>query len=234
MGWAGDQRLDHVVYAALTGAQSRFAEVRGRAVRFPADVAPFLAVPREPSPRDWADAADLVSAGSLVAVEGLGAREPAQWEVVREFEGVQKVEDGVCGVEDREAVVLGLDDVAAMLQLVRDTDPGPFLKRTIELGRYIGFWRDGELVAMAGERLHVEGWREVSAVCTAPSHRSQGLASRLVMALVSGIHGRSERAFLNVLSTNADAIRLYQQLGFRIRARATLTVITPRAASSPG
>ena len=54
------------------------------------------------------------------------------------------------------------------------------------------------------------------------------------MALVSGIHGRSERAFLNVLSTNADAIRLYQQLGFRIRARATLTVITPRAASSPG
>jgi hypothetical protein len=40
-----DLRLDYPVYAALTGAHSRFAEIRGRAVRYPADVAPFLAVP---------------------------------------------------------------------------------------------------------------------------------------------------------------------------------------------
>jgi ribosomal protein S18 acetylase RimI-like enzyme len=232
MGWGGDHRLDHAVYAALTGAQSRLAEVRGRAVRFPADVAPFLAVPREPSPQDWVDAADLVPAGSFVAVERQGARLPDHWEVVRELEGLQMVDERVCAIDDPEAIVLGLDDVPAMLDLVRKTDPGPFLIRTIELGRYVGIQRSGELVAMGGERLHFEGWREVSAVCTAPAHRSQGLASRVVNAVVSGIHGRSERAFLNVLSTNSDAIRLYQRLGFRIRARATLSVITPRKASS--
>jgi hypothetical protein len=87
MGSADDPRLDHVVYAALTGAQSRFAEVRGRAVRYPADVAPFLAVPREPSAPDWIDAAAQVPVGSVVAVEHLGDHAPDQWELVRQLEG---------------------------------------------------------------------------------------------------------------------------------------------------
>jgi predicted GNAT family acetyltransferase len=141
------------------------------------------------------------------------------------------VEEHVCGVDDPEAVVLGRDDVPEMLELVRETDPGPFLTRTIELGRYVGIRRGGRLIAMGGERPHFDGWREVSAVCTAPAHRAQGLASRLVNDVVSGIHRRSERAFLHVLSTNADAIRLYEQLGFRVRASGTLSVMTPRAAS---
>ena len=230
-GSADDPRLDHVVYAALTGAQSRFAEVRGRAVRYPADVAPFLAVPREPSAQDWVDAAALVPVGSVVAVERLGDHAPDQWDLVRQLEGVQMVEEHVCGADDPEAVVLGRDDVPEMLELVRETDPGPFLTRTIELGRFVGIRRGGTLIAMGGERLHFEGWREVSAVCTAPAHRAQGLASRLVNDLVNAIHRRSERAFLNVLSTNADAIRLYQQIGFRVRANGTLSVMTPRAAS---
>jgi ribosomal protein S18 acetylase RimI-like enzyme len=229
-----DRGLDHVVYAALTGAQSGFAQVRGRAVRFPADVAPFLAVPDEPSSQDWVDAADLVPAGSFVAVALPSARVPDHWEVVRELDGVQMIEERARATDDPEAVVLGLDDVPAMLELVRETDPGPFLVRSIELGRYLGIRRGGKLVAMGGERLHFEGWREVSTVCTAPAYRSQGLASRLVAGVVSGIHERSERAFLNILSTNTDVIRLYQQLGFRIRGRAPLSVITPSAASSAG
>jgi ribosomal protein S18 acetylase RimI-like enzyme len=228
---ADDPRLDHVVYAALTGAQSRFAEVRGRAVRYAADVAPFLAVPREPSAQDWVDAAGLVPVGTFVAVQRPGDHTPDRWEVVREFEVVQMVEEHVRGIDDPEAVLLGRDDVPELLELVRETDPGPFLKRTIELGSYVGIRRGGELIAMAGERFHFEGWREISAVCTAPTHRAQGLASRLVNAVVCGTHRRSERAFLNVLSTNTDAIRLYGQLGFRVRARRTLSVMTPQGRS---
>ena len=44
-------------------------------------------------------------------------------------------------------------DAAEMLDLVARTDPGPFRKRAVELGRYLGIRRDGQLVAMAGERL---------------------------------------------------------------------------------
>jgi predicted GNAT family acetyltransferase len=79
---------------------------------------------------------------------------------------------------------------------------------------------------MAGERLRLDGWTEISAVCTKPDHRGHGLASRLVGALIAGIERRSERVFLHVLATNTSAIRLYEELGFRVRQTATLTVVT--------
>jgi GNAT superfamily N-acetyltransferase len=224
-----DVDLDNPVYAALTGAQLRFAEVCGQAVRYAADVAPFLALPREPSARDWVDAAHLVACGTYVAVQRPSGETPENWKVVRELEVLQMLEDHVDGVDDPEAISLGPDDVPEMLELVRETDPGPFLERTIELGRYVGIRHNGVLIAMAGERLHLDGWREISAVCTASAYRGQGLASRLVSTLACGIHRRHEGAFLSVLTTNTNAIELYEQLGFYVRTSRTLAVMTPEA-----
>jgi ribosomal protein S18 acetylase RimI-like enzyme len=227
-----DLGLDNPVYAALTGAQSRFAQVCGQAVRYPADVAPFLALPRDPSARDWVDAGVLVAAGTYVAVQRPRVQAPGNWKVVREFEVLQMVEDHVEGVDDPEALALGPADVPDMLGLVRETEPGPFLERTIELGRYVGIRHGGQLIAMAGERIHLEGWREISAVCTASAHRGHGLGSRLVRALAYGIHHRHERAFLSVVTTNTNAVALYERLGFRIRISRTLAVMTPTASPS--
>jgi ribosomal protein S18 acetylase RimI-like enzyme len=231
MSPSDELELDNPVYAALTGAQARFAEKCGRVVRYAADVAPFMALPAEPTAEDWADAARLVGGGGYVGVAALqvGPDAPDGWTVVREFELVQMVEHDLHGVEDPEAVLLGRDDVAEVLELIRATEPGPFLERTIELGRYLGIRREGALVAMAGERMALDGWREISAVCTAPSHRGDGLATALVGALAAGIHARSERAFLHVAGTNTAAIGLYQRLGMRIRARGTIRVMTPAA-----
>ena len=39
--------------------------------------------------------------------------------------------------------------------------------------------RDGELVAMAGERMKPDGFTELSGVCTAPGHRGLGYAGAL-------------------------------------------------------
>jgi hypothetical protein len=102
---------------------------------------------------------------------------PEPWRVVRDYAAVQLVEPPVAGSTDPEAVALGPNDASDMLELVGETDPGPFLERTIELGRYPGIRRDGALVAMAGERFHFDGWREISGVCTSPSYRGQGTAS---------------------------------------------------------
>jgi ribosomal protein S18 acetylase RimI-like enzyme len=179
-----------------------------------------------PSEQDWRDAAGLVEPGTYVAVRHGGAELPDGWRALQAFELVQMVGERVSGVACPEAVTLGAADVPEMLSLVAETDPGPFLTRTVELGDYLGIRRDAGLVAMAGERLRLEGWTEISAVCTKAGWRGQGLASRLVGELVARIQRRSQRVFLHVLSTNSGAIRLYQQLGFRIRQRATLTVVT--------
>ena len=217
--------LDNPAYGALCGPHARLAQVRGRARRYPPDVAPFLALPSPPSAQDWRDAAALVAPGSYVAGRYGGAELPDGWQAVQAFDLVQMVEERVTGVDCAEAIPLGAADVPEMLELVAQTEPGPFLNRTIELGDYLGIRRAGTLVAMAGERFHLDGWTEISAVCTKPDHRGAGLASQLMGALIAGIQRRSERAFLHVMSTNTGAIRLYEALGFRVRQTATLTVV---------
>jgi GNAT superfamily N-acetyltransferase len=221
--------LDNPVYAALCGPHARFAQVRGRVRRYLPDVAPFLGMPSPPSSQDWFDAGALIAPGSYVAVRLIGAELPAGWQKVDEFDLVQMIGERVAGIDCAEAIPLGAADVPEMLELVAETAPGPFLARTIELGAYLGIRHDGVLVAMAGERFHLEGWTEISAVCTKPDYRGRGLASQLIGALIVGIQRRSQRMFLHALSTNTGAIGLYEELGFRVRQTTTITVVTREA-----
>ncbi len=220
-----DARLDNPAYAALSGAHSRFAQHKGRALRYAADIAPFLALPTGATRTDWRDAIELVPPGTVAATINGESPLTESLKVTRTFELVQMIGERASGAHDPEAVTLGPADVPEMLELVRLTDPGPFLKRTIELGRYVGIRRDAALVAMAGERLHFEGWTEISAVCTLPAYRGHGLASRLVSTLVADIQLRSERVFLHVLTANTTAIRLYEELGFSARRGWTISVL---------
>jgi ribosomal protein S18 acetylase RimI-like enzyme len=148
---------------------------------------------------------------------GLDAAPPPDWEVIGLGEGVQLVAGSLDARPDAEAVTLGPADVPDMLRLVERTKPGPFLPRTIELGTYLGIRRDGELVAMAGERLRPPGWAEISAVCTDPAWRGHGFASRLTRAVAAGIVARGDTPFLHAIAANVTAIRLYKELGFAHR-----------------
>ena len=211
--------LDHVTWASLAGPHARFAERHGRAVRYRPDVSPFVALQDPADERCWADAAELVGAqGTVVLLPG-PTTAPEGWEQVFAEECVQLAETAVDGRPDPEAVLLGPDDVPEILDLIERTQPGPFQPRTIELGTYLGIRREGALVAMTGERQHPPGWTEVSAVCTDPAYRGQGLANRLVRAVVAGIHERGEKAFLHALATNASAISVYESVGFTLRSR---------------
>ena len=46
--------LDNPVRSSLLGPHKTFAERYGRALRYPADVVPFAALPTNPEPADWA------------------------------------------------------------------------------------------------------------------------------------------------------------------------------------
>ncbi|WP_405608610.1 GNAT family N-acetyltransferase [Streptomyces sp. NBC_01511] len=211
--------LDNPVLAGLTGPHAHFAERRGRVLGYRAEVSPWLVMPDEPDARDWADAAPLVGVDGTAALAGARVLPPDGWEVTFQVDGVQLVDESVDAVPDEEAVVLGVGDVPQMLALVDRTRPGPFRPRTIEMGTYLGIRRDGELVAMAGERMRPPGWTEISAVCTAPEFRGQGLGARLVLAVAAGIKARGETPFLQAAGDNENAVRLYEALGFRLRRR---------------
>ncbi len=222
--------LDNPTGAALLGPHAHFAERRGRVLRYPPDVCPFLALPDDPDEGDWHDLADLVGPGAVATVPGATVTPPPGWDIAFSIPGVQMIDDGVAAAHDADAVVLGLADVAEMLALVERTRPGPFRPRTIEMGTYLGIRRRGRLVAMAGERLHPAGWIEISAVCTDPDHRGKGLATRLVLALAAGVRDRGEIPFLHAAATNTGAIRLYESLGFRLRRTLTFAAVRVPAA----
>jgi predicted GNAT family acetyltransferase len=112
-----------------------------------------------------------------------------------------------------------------MLALVELTHPGPFAKRTPELGTYLGIREAGQLVAMAGERLKPIEYTEISAVCTHPDYRGRGYASSLVSILTQRITERNEIPFLHVRTENVGAIRVYEKLGFKTRRIINITIV---------
>jgi ribosomal protein S18 acetylase RimI-like enzyme len=209
--------LENPAWAALQGPHARFAEVHGLAARYQPDVAPFHALADPADPRAWADLAELTT--EEVTLAGAGITPLAGWELTASVEGVQLVDFALRSEPDPEAIRLTAADVPEMLDLVARTEPGPFRDRTVELGTYLGIRREGALIAMAGERLHPPGWTEISAVCTDPRYRRQGLATRLVRAVAAGIRARGETPFLHTGAGNERAIRLYESIGFALHRR---------------
>ncbi|BAJ32776.1 MULTISPECIES: GNAT family N-acetyltransferase [Kitasatospora] len=225
--------LDNPIWAALTGPHAHLAERLGDAARYPVDVSPFTALADPADPQGWRDLAAL--AGPPGTALPVTATAPDDWEVVEAGQGVQLIATALRTEPAPEAVLLGLADVPEMLDLVARTKPGPFLPRTVLLGRYLGLREEGRLIAMAGERMRLPGWTEISAVCTDPDHRGRGLATRLVRAVAHGIEQRGDRPFLHAAASNTKAIALYESLGFTLRRRTEFTVVrTPVTVADGG
>jgi ribosomal protein S18 acetylase RimI-like enzyme len=224
------ERLDNPVWHALTGPHAAFAEGAGPARRYRSDVSVFAALPDDPGPDAWEALLGLVGAGgAAVLFRPAPLTVPAGWAVTVRMPSLQMVATERIGATDDSFEHLGAADVAEMLALVERTRPGPFAARTVELGSYLGHRAGGRLVAMAGERLHVAGFTELSAVCTDPGARKRGLATRLVRAVAAGVEARGETPVLHVLTDNHSAIRVYESLGFATRAAFdTIMVQAPR------
>jgi predicted GNAT family acetyltransferase len=138
----------------------------------------------------------------------------------------------VCSESDQSSTFPPLDlksaDVPEMLALTAATQPGPFLPSTIQMGRYLGIRsNDGALVAMAGERLKLSDFTEISAVCTHPAFRGRGNARALVSSLACYAVREGKTPFLHVTQENSAKL-LYEKVGFTVRCAMQLTMIAPR------
>ena len=116
-----------------------------------------------------------------------------------------------------------------MVALTTLAFPSFFRSRTCEMGSYYGVRScTGELLAMGGERLQLDGYSETSALCTHPSFRGQGFAVSLIWhlvrnhrrdGLVSWLHvgcagGFFQRAFLpSLCATRAFTSFLMSAVG---------------------
>jgi len=214
--------LDNVIWQALTTRQTDFAESYGQARRFVPEVTSLCAF-LEPAEQGYESLAALAGANGFAAVF---LDEPYQprpgWDYVGGAPLLQMVCTNGGGLPafqagDPDFVELTPEDVPEMIELAALAKPGPFGNRTRELGSYVGIRHEGKLVAMAGERMKVPGYAEVSAVCTHPAHSGKGYARMLMSEVMRRIRERGETPFLHVRQDNVRAIQIYEKLGFRTR-----------------
>jgi predicted GNAT family acetyltransferase len=163
----------------------------------------------------------LSAPGEIVAMSCERAFPAREWQTLARVLLGQWIQEGQVAAEgDRDIVMLGAADQADMLALARLADPGPFELKTWRLGTYLGIRNGSSLNAMAGERMRLPGFIEVSAVATRPGHEGNGYASRLVRALLVRQQAVGEQAFLHVRigsPSERAATRVYEKLGFRLR-----------------
>jgi ribosomal protein S18 acetylase RimI-like enzyme len=226
-----DDPLENVIWQALTTRQAHFSEACGEARRFMREVT-LLSAFREPSDAGYASLAELAGPhGSAGLFLDHPYEATAGWEMVATAPLLQMVcADGAAAASRRdvppEIIELGTPHSAEMIELTALTKPGPFGKRTHELGNYVGIRNNTKLVAMSGQRLQVPGYTEVSAVCTHPEHTGKGYAAALMLEVMRRIRERGETPFLHVRGDNARAIALYERLGFRIRKEDVTTQVS--------
>lgn len=207
--------LDNPVWHALVGPQAGVALGHGRARHFPRDMAPFSAI-ESTNPEAYADLAMDLPPNTEARLFRLSDEPlPPGWEKVDAFPMLQMVPQNALQIADSYPVPDDLTDAdaPAMRELARAAQPGPFGPRTHALGKFVGYRDGGRLVAMAGERLRLSGYTELSAICTHPGSRGRGHAQRLTRFLMNRIIDRGETPFLHVRPEN-KAAALYTRLGF--------------------
>lgn len=221
--------LDRPTWSALTTGLRDIAIGDARAVRIDPAVGVFLAAADDSieSRAALTDLARRYPGSGLVERKGsaMAAVLPDGAEIVGGYPCVQMLCETLIEGPTVVAEILGDADAAQMLELATLTQPGPFRERTHTLGGFVGVRHEGRLIAMAGRRMRVPGFTELSGVCVHPDQRGRGLAAALSRQVVAGILAEGVAAFLHVNETNAAAIRLYEAMGFRIRIPVTYTVL---------
>lgn len=209
--------LDNPFWNSLCSRHRDIALRHGETARYPAEFAPFLGVAH--AGVNVAEAiAPLVAPGESVYLLGVAPAVCEGWQL----EAFRPLAQMVCTaplevIDGPDIIPLSRehrDDVLALTALVY---PHYFRRRTMEMGRYFGIYREGRLAALIGERLGTDTYTEMSAICTHPDFNGRGYARRLTAMLANDTLESGRTPFLHVSHENTRAKQLYEQIGFRHR-----------------
>jgi Predicted acetyltransferase len=220
--------LDRVIWNALSTRLSRYSVGDDTARRLTDDIGPFAAT-RDDRETSLAALAGIIPDNETTVLFHVPTdvpTVPATIVLEGTAGGVQMIVETLrTARENADIEPLTDADASQMLALATLTRPGPFRTRTHTLGSFWGIKHGGQLVAMAGERMQLPGFTEVSGVCTHPSARGRGYGASLTHHVAAAIIARGEAPFLHAYANNAPAIAIYRALGFTLRSGIVIRMI---------
>jgi hypothetical protein len=168
--------LDNPIWHALIGPHRHLAGSLGEARWYPSAIAPFIAVATVDTLPDLNGALAREFRDPAYCAGVLPAVLPDGWHFASRTRMQQMLpaDDTLPAADESDIRVLGIADRPRMLALTRTAFPDYFRERTAELGTYLGIFAGDDLVAMAGERMALDGMQEISGVCTHPAADMRG------------------------------------------------------------
>ncbi len=222
--------LENAIWSALTTTHRHLAISAGAARRYPATVAPYAAV-GDDSPAAMQDLWGLLEPGESVYLLGEPCLSACDLQKDGEVPCLQMVFPGEAAIPEgpHDVTVEALDcrHAIEMLDLISVAYPGYFRTQTCSMGRYYGV-RDaaGRLIAMGGERLVSDPFREISGLCALPAYAGKGLGTAVLRRVLLDQRASGCVSWLYVTETNHRAAQLYGRLGFELLRRAVLHRVT--------
>ena len=237
--------LANPIWNSLCTDHAPLAEGDDHGRRYPHEIGPLAGI-RDQSAESYESLRPLAGSYPVVLFSIDLIRPPAGWNTLRTGTVIQMIKTSRApgapgpsplGIGDQSPLdgstlrQLTPKDSPAMVALAELTEPGPFRLRTIELGNFYGIFHGDQLVSMAGKRMHLTGFIEVSGVCTHPDARGRGYAGRLMQIVMNEIEQAGRTPFLHAWADN-PAKHLYKSLGFALTRTFHLAVLTPEFPSA--
>ena len=215
--------FSNLVWRALQTKHRHFSVSNGDACRYPFDVAPFAAL-ASPTTTALQQLASLLVPNESLWLFGEQFPPAPDLHLIETLPCLRMVlPNSVIPPSPSPRIVpLSNADAPDMVTLTDLAFPGFFRPRTCQMGSYFGVRLDGELIAMCGERIMLDGYSELSGLCTHPAHRGKGYAANLIWELVRKHRRTGDVSWMHVTVDNRRAIDLYRRMGFIIDQQVTL------------
>jgi GNAT superfamily N-acetyltransferase len=215
--------LDNPAWWALNSLHKDFALGTDQARRYRKAILPFIAyrTDKDGVPADVLDDLDpWIEPGETFYIIGRLPILPKGWITEFELPCAQMVLPAPSPATTPTPLAiepLGHHNATEMFELINRIQPGYYNIDTRLLGNYYGIRQQGRLIAMAGERVRIPGFSELSAICTDPAYTGLGYAQQLIAHIGSELFAADVVPFLHVALSNQRAIRLYEHMGFQHR-----------------
>src|ERR1700694_5268560 len=135
--------LDNIMWNCLTGPHARFAAGAGDARRYAKGFSPIVGF-RNPEQPDLEALIPFCEPGEQFYCDIWSGAAPGTWQSDKEPTMLKMVWQGAMPESDEapDAIPLRAEHAAQAVELATLTNPGPFGRRTTEIGEYFGYFED--------------------------------------------------------------------------------------------